>query len=79
MIAVPIIKKYRDYYKYPSLSHFTDKDRLYKKWWKEKAFLANPKHQYHTSWCGEHDGSAHDKKNGDCYMYQSLSQFIDWC
>ena len=28
----------------------------------KKAFLANPKHQYHVSQCGEHDCSANNKK-----------------
>ena len=31
----------------------------------EKAFLGNPKHQYHVSKCGEHDCSAQHKKNVD--------------
>ena len=41
----------------------------------KKTFLANPKHQYHVPKCGEHDSSAHNKKNGDYYKYQSLSHF----
>ena len=41
------------------------------------AFLANPKHQDHVSFCGEHDCSANNKNNGDCYEYASLSHFMD--
>ena len=33
----------------------------------KKAFLTNPKHQYHVSQCGVHDCRANNKKNGDCY------------
>ena len=40
-----------------------------------KAFLANLKHQYLASQWGEHDCSAHNEKNGDCYGYPSLSHF----
>ena len=29
----------------------------------KKAFLANAKHQFHVSQCGEHDCSANNKKN----------------
>ena len=43
----------------------------------KKAFLANRKHQYHVSQCGEHDCSAHNKKNGDYYEYPSLSHFMN--
>ena len=42
-----------------------------------KAFLTNPKHQYRVSQCGEHDYSAHNKKNGADYMYPSLSHLMD--
>ena len=42
-----------------------------------KAFLANSKHQYRVSQCGEHDCSARNKKNGDFYEYPSLSHFMD--
>ena len=30
-----------------------------------KAFLANPRHPYHVSQCGDHDCSASNKKNRD--------------
>ena len=40
-----------------------------------KAFLANPKHQYHVSQREKCDCSAHNKKNGDYYEYPSLSCF----
>ena len=43
----------------------------------KKAFLANPKHQYSVSQCGEHDCPTNNKKNGDYYGYQSLSHFKD--
>ena len=43
----------------------------------KKAFLANPKHQYHVSQCGEHDCSAHNEKNGDYNEYPSLSHFTN--
>ena len=42
----------------------------------KKSFQANPKHQYYVSQCGEHDCSAQNKKNGDCYEYQSLSPLM---
>ena len=42
-----------------------------------KAFLANPKHQYRVSQCGEHDCSAPNKKNGDYYENPSLTHFMD--
>ena len=42
-----------------------------------KTFPANTKHQYYVSQSGEHDCSAHNKKNGDCYEYPSLSHFKD--
>ena len=42
-----------------------------------KAFLANPKHQYHLSQYGGQNYSAKNKKNGDYYKYPSLSHFID--
>ena len=42
-----------------------------------KAFLANPKHQYHVSQSGEHYYSAHTEKNGDYNEYPSLSHFED--
>ena len=41
----------------------------------KKAFLANQKHQYHVSQCGEHDWCPNKKKNGDYYDYPSLSSF----
>ena len=43
----------------------------------QKAFLANPKHQYRISQCGEHNCSANNKKNRDYYKYPSLSHLID--
>ena len=42
-----------------------------------KAFLANQKHQYHVSQCGEHNFCAHKKKNADYYEYPSLTHFMD--
>ena len=42
-----------------------------------KAFLANPRHQYRVSQLGEHDYSAHNKKNEDYYKHPSLSNFTD--
>ena len=39
--------------------------------------VANSKHQYRMSQCGEHDYSANNKKNGDDYEYPSLSHFTD--
>ena len=38
-----------------------------------KAFLPNPKHQYHVSQSGEHDCSANNKMERDYYKYPSLS------
>ena len=43
----------------------------------KRAFLLNPKHQYHVSQWGEHDCHANNKKNGDCYEYPSSSHFSD--
>ena len=42
-----------------------------------RAFLANPRHQHHTSQWGEHDFSANNKKNGDYYKNPSLFDFTD--
>ena len=42
-----------------------------------KSLLTNPKRQYHASQWGEHDCSAHSKKNGDYYEYPSLTHFTD--
>ena len=42
-----------------------------------KAFLANPKHQYHVSQWEDHDCSANNKKNDDYYGYPSFS-FREW-
>ena len=36
-----------------------------------KAFLAKSKHGYHVSYCGEHDCSATNIKNGDYYEIQA--------
>ena len=41
----------------------------------KKAFLANPKHQYHVSQCGEQDCHANNGKNRDYCEYPSLSPF----
>ena len=43
----------------------------------EKAFLANLKHQYHVSECGEHDSSAYNQKNRAYYKYPNLFHFMD--
>ena len=43
----------------------------------KKAFLANPKHQYHVSQCGELDCCANNKKNGDYHVHPHLSNFTD--
>ena len=40
------------------------------------AFLANRKHQYHASKCGEHGCSTHNEKNGDYNEYPSFSYFM---
>ena len=42
-----------------------------------KAFLANPKHQYHVSQYREHDCQANNKKNGDYCECPSLSRFMN--
>ena len=42
-----------------------------------KTVLANPKLQNCVSQRGEHDCSAHNKKNGDYYEYPSLTEFTD--
>ena len=40
-------------------------------------FVANPKHQYRASQCGEQDCYAHNEKNGDYKEYLSLPHFLD--
>ena len=42
-----------------------------------KAFLANTKHQYHASQCGELDCSLCNENNGGYYEYLSLTHFTD--
>ena len=42
-----------------------------------KAFLANPKHQYLVSQCGEHDCNANNTRNEDYYEYPTLSLITD--
>ena len=42
-----------------------------------KAFLANPKDHHRLSQQGEHDYSAHSKKNEGYYEYPSLSHFTN--
>ena len=49
----------------------------YKENGRKKAFLANPKLQYHVSQCEEHDCHANNKKRGDYYEYPSLSYLTD--
>ena len=49
----------------------------YKENGEKKTFLSNLKNQYSASQCGEHDCSANNKKNWDCYEYSSLSYFMD--
>ena len=44
---------------------------------KKKPFLANPKHHYHVSQCGEHSCGAYNKKNGGCYECPSLCHWTD--
>ena len=41
-----------------------------------KAFLVNPKHQYHVFQFGEHDCITHNKENGDYNEYPSLPHFM---
>ena len=43
----------------------------------KKAFLVNPKTQYHVSQCGEHDCSAHNERNEDYKEHPSLSHFTN--
>ena len=50
---------------------------FYKKNGGKKILLANPKHQYCVSQCGEHCCHANNKKNRYYYEYPSLSQFTD--
>ena len=70
-------KMNRDYYVCPSFFLFTDEHLITRKMVEREAFLANLKHQYHASQKGEHDCSAHNKKNRDYYDYPSLSYFPD--
>ena len=43
----------------------------------KNAFLADPKHQYRVSQCGEFDCRANNKMKGNYYEYPSLSHFMD--
>ena len=43
----------------------------------KKAFLANLKHQYHLSQCGELNCCANNKKNRDYHVHPPLSHFMD--
>ena len=43
----------------------------------KESFSCKSKHQYRVSQYGEHDCSAHNKKNGDYYEYPSLPHFMD--
>ena len=43
----------------------------------KQSFPANQKNQYHVSQRGDHDYSAHNKKNGDYYKYPSLTHFTN--
>ena len=47
----------------------------YKENGRKKGFIANPKHQYHVSQCGEQDCHANNEKNRDYFEYPSLSPF----
>ena len=42
----------------------------------KKAFLANPKYQYHVSQYGEYGCHANSKKNRYYYEYLSLAHFV---
>ena len=43
----------------------------------EKGFLANLKHQYRVSQCGELDFNGHNKEKGDYFEFLSLSHSSD--
>ena len=49
----------------------------YKEIGEKKAFLANPKHQYHVCQYGEHDYCAINEKKGDYYKFPSLNHFTN--
>ena len=49
----------------------------YKEMAKSKVSLANPKHQYRVTQCGEHDCSANIKKNEGYYWYPCLYHLTD--
>ena len=42
-----------------------------------KALIANPKHRYRVSQCGEHDCSANNIENVDYYEHPSLPYSVD--
>ena len=42
-----------------------------------KAFLENPKHQYHVSQREEHDCSANNKRNEDYFWVSKFSHFMN--
>ena len=48
----------------------------YKEMGERKAFFVYPKHKYRISQSGEHDCSAYNNTNGDCYGYRSLSHLM---
>ena len=76
MILVPIIKEWR-LLQVSKFDSFQGGTLILCKMVERKAFLANPKHQYHVSQRGEHDCSAHNKNNGDYNECPSLSHFTD--
>ena len=43
----------------------------------KKCFSYKSKYQYHVSYWGEHDCSAHNKNDGDYYEYPSLAHFTN--
>ena len=53
------------------------KTLIIRKMVKRNAFPVNLEHQYRVFERGEHDCSAHNKKNIDYYEYPSMTHFLD--
>ena len=75
MIVVPVTKRMEIIMSTVCLNSWININ--YKENGGKQAFLANKILQDRVSQYGEHDCSAKNKKNRDCYGYPSLSHFID--
>ena len=77
MIIVPDHKRNGEYYKNPSLAHFTDELLLLGKLWKENLFLQNQSINIVYPNKENMILVPNNQKNGDDYEYPSLSYFAN--